>query len=341
MASERSPASAMDVDAERSLPSPPGSKKRPSRTGGDGQDQSSPNPSPGASLASRTDLKRRKLRTSAESAALALASVATHAFSASVDADADRAAAKRRGPTGVSVDEGHGAIQMLGAVAACVDRDYAAAKKEGPVTRGSAVGQKHGTAYVNRGVAQRHWSDADEFTLLNAALEFRKRTGRVPRLPDMAQLFESITDSISPEINQWMVYYKLKRLKSKFQHTDRHTPCDRRLRGLCASLWGFIPPYDISDGETDSDKRQVTPDAAATMPVVAEVLGEYWNTNARAVKGMPLEKGLSRLGKKQGRLMETKWRQQLDEEMQMQMRRHDLAKEVCSLLSGAMKDLAP
>jgi hypothetical protein len=221
MASERSPASAMDVDAERSLPSPPGSKKRPSRTGGDGQ--SRPNPSPGVSPASRTDLKRRKLRTSAESAALALASVATHAFAASVDADADRAAAKRRGPAGVRVDEGHGAIQMLGAVAACVDRDHAAAQKEGPVAKGSAIGQKHGTAYVSRGAAQKHWSDADEFTLLNAALEFRKRTGRVPRLPDMAEFFKSITDSISPEINQWMVYYKLKRLKSKFQHTDRQT----------------------------------------------------------------------------------------------------------------------
>jgi hypothetical protein len=313
----------MDADAEPA-PLSPRSKKRASRTG-DGN--SSPNPSPGASPAGRSDPKLRRLRTSAESAALALASVAAHASAASVDADADRAAAKGRGPAGLRVDEGHGAIQMLGAAAARVDR-------------GRAAGQMHGNAYASRGAAQKHWSESDELTLLNAALDFRKRTGRVPRLPDMPEFFESVIGSISPEIDQWMVYYKLKRLKSKFQHTDG--PSDRRLRNLCASLWGFVPPYDISDGETNSDERRAAPDSAAMMPVVAEVLGEYWRTNARAMELVPLEKGLSRLSKKQGRLMETKWRQQLDEEMQTQMRRHDLAKEVCSLLSGAInKDLGP
>jgi hypothetical protein len=316
MSSERSPASAMDANAEPAPPSPR-SKKRASRTG---DCNSSPNPSPGASPAGRSDPKLRRLRTSAESAALALASVAAHASAASVDEDAGR------GPAGVRVDEGHGAIQMLGAAAARVDRDR-------------ATGQKHGNAYASRGASQKHWSEADELTLLNAALDFRKRTGRVPRLPDMPEFFESVTGSISPEIDQWTVYYKLKRLKSKFQHTDG--PSDRRLRNLCASLWGFVLPYDISDGETNFDERRAAPDSAAMMPVVAEVLGEYWRTNARAMELVPLEKGLSRLSKKQGRLMETKWRQQLDEEMQTQMRRHDLAKEVCSLLNGAIKDLGP
>ncbi|GJN22406.1 hypothetical protein PR202_gb09962 [Eleusine coracana subsp. coracana] len=336
MSSGRSPASAMDADATekesapRSPASPSRSKKRPSRTG-DGQ--SSPNPSPGGgSPAGKTDPKRRRLRTSAESAALALASVA---------ADADRAASKKRG---VRVDDGHGGIQMLGAAATRVDRGRhgAGAQKpaaaEGPVTRRRAAGKQPVTA--RGGAAHKLWSDADEFTLLNAALEYRKRTGRVPRLPDMAEFFDDITDLISPEIDQWMVYYKLKRLKSKFQHTDG--PSDRRLRALCADLWGGFPSLDdVSDGDTDAGDRRAAPDAAAMMPVVTEVLGEYWNTNSRAMGGVPLEKGLSRLGKKQGRVLEIKWRQQLDEEMQTQMKRHDLAKEVCSLLSGAIKGLGP
>lgn len=337
----------MDADAEESAPpSPPRSTKRPSPSP-TGAAQSSPNPSPGASpaAADKGDRKRRKLRTSAESAALALASVAAHASAA----DADRAAAAKRrdGPADVPVDDGHGAIQMLGAAAARVDRGHQTAaqkrggpaKAEGPVTRRRA-GKQPGTAPAPRGgAAQKLWSDADEFTLLNAALEFRKRTGRVPRLPDMTEFFTDITDLISPEIDQWMVYYKLKRLKSKYQHTDG--PSDRRLRGLCASLWGFPSYDDISDGETDADGGRAAPDAAAMMPVVAEVLGEYWSTNSRAMGGLPLEKGLSRLGKKQGRVLEIKWRQQLDEEMQTQMKRHDLAKEVCSLLSGAIKGLGP
>ncbi|TVU28684.1 hypothetical protein EJB05_20214, partial [Eragrostis curvula] len=310
MSSEPPPASAMGADLEPALPSLPRSKKRTSRAG-DGQ--SSPNPSPGGSPAGTSDLKRRR-RTSAESAALALAEVA---------ADADRAAVKGRRPAGVRVDEGDGAIQMLGAAAA-------------RVTRSRVPVQKYGPAYVDRGAAKRHWSDADELTLLNAAMAFRDRTGHAPRLPDMEEFFEFHF----PEIDQWQVYYKLKRLKSKYQHTGG--PSDRRMRDLCANLWGLVPPLeDNSDGQeagdTDADERRAAPDAAAMMPVVTEVLGEYWKTNAPAMGNVPLEKGLSRLGKKQGRLMENKWRQQLDEEMQTQMRRHDLAKEVCALLSGAIK----
>ncbi|RLN09918.1 uncharacterized protein C2845_PM11G24620 [Panicum miliaceum] len=293
----------MDADA---VPSPPRSKKRPS---GKSDSDWSPNPSPRGSPSEH----RRRRRTSAESAALALTAVAARASAAS--SDAGRAAARRSlrpRPRAARVDGGDGGIQMLGDAAARVGG--------------------------GRGGVKKYWSDADEFTLLAAAVAFRERNGRAPRLPDMAELFDSICDSVSPDIDQFMVYYKMKRLKSKFQHSSG--PSDRRLRNLCSILWG-VGVVPSSEDDSDAAERRGVPDAAAMMPVVTEVLGEYWKTNERVMAPVPLEKGLSLLGKKEGRLLEIKWRQQLDEEMQSQMRQHDLAKEVCGLLTDAIKGLGP
>ncbi|KAL6633470.1 hypothetical protein ACP70R_026141 [Stipagrostis hirtigluma subsp. patula] len=289
----------MDADPAAAPPSPSRSRKRPSRAG-DGQPDA--NPSPRGSPARRSQFKRRP-RTSAESAALALAAVAARASAASLRVDAGQGSVQRPGHR---VEGGH-----------------------------SSAGAGAGAV---RGGVQKHWTDEDEFTLLTAAVAFRGRTGREPRLPDMGALFDSIRGSISPHIDQYLVYYKLKRLKSKFQHSDG--PRNRRLRDLCAKLWGAAEDNSEA-GDTDADEGRAVPDAAAMMPVVTEVLGEYWKTNERALAGLPMEKGLSLLGKKEGRSIETKWRQQLDEEMQTQMRRHDLAKEVCALLTDAIKGLGP
>lgn len=304
----------MGADSEPAASSPTRSKKRASLTG-DGN--SSPNPSPRGSPTRGSDRKRRR-RTSEESAALALATVAARVSAADVRSDAGHGAVQSRGSAAARGDGGDEAIQMLGAAAARVGG--------------------------GRGGAQKHWSDADEFTLLSAAVAFRERHGRAPRLPDMAELFDSISDSISPHIEQSAMYYKIKRLKSMFQHTDG--PRDPRLRNLCSIVWavGAGPSSDAvpsSDDDSDVGERRSVPDAAAMMPVVTEVLGEYWKTNERAMTGVSLEKGLSLLGKKEGRLLETKWRQQLDEEMQSQMRRYDLAKELCALLTDAIKGLGP
>ncbi|KAF8779929.1 hypothetical protein HU200_002199 [Digitaria exilis] len=303
MSSGRPSASAMNADAAAS---PSRSRKRPSRRS---DSVSSANPSP---IGSPSEHKRRR-RTSAESAALALNAVAAGA--SAVNPDAGRGSIRRSQRPRLHtarVDGGDGGIQMLGAAAARVSG-----------ARG--------------GGGKKYWTDEDELTLLAAAVAFRERNGHAPRLPDMAELFDSLCDSISPEIDQFMVYYKMKRLKSKFQHTDG--PPDRRMRDMCSILWG-VGAAPSSEDDSDAERRGV-PDAAAMMPVVTEVLGEYWKTNERVMAGVPLEKGLSLLGKKEGRLLETKWRQQLDEEMRSQMRQHDLAKEVCSLLTDAIKGLGP
>uniref|UniRef100_A0A0A9FQN5 Uncharacterized protein n=1 Tax=Arundo donax TaxID=35708 RepID=A0A0A9FQN5_ARUDO len=94
----------------------------------------------------------------------------------------------------------------------------------------------------------------------------------------MGVLFDSISGSISPYLDHDLVCYKLKRFKSKLQHSDG--PRDRRLRDLCAKAWGVVPPSeDNSAGreadETDADERRAIHDAAAMLPVVTEVLGEY------------------------------------------------------------------
>ncbi|KAG8072549.1 hypothetical protein GUJ93_ZPchr0006g41922 [Zizania palustris] len=197
----------------------------------------------------------------------------------------------------------------------------------------------------SHGAVQKLWSDADEIALLAGAADFRARTGNVPRLPDMGPLFDSIRGSLSPHLDQAKVYYKLKRLKSKYLHAAPGAsagPHERRVRDLCASVWGAdLEPLADGDDEGGADQRRTVPDAAAMLPVLTEMLDEYWKTDGRSLSGVSLEKGLSLLGTDEARFIEAKWRRQLDAEIQTQIRRHDLAKEVYGLLMDAIKGLGP
>ncbi|TVU12121.1 hypothetical protein EJB05_45748, partial [Eragrostis curvula] len=224
---------------------------------------------------------------------------------------------------------------------------------------------------ASRGAAQKLWSDADEVALLTGAAAFKERSGVAPRLPDMGDLYEFLRDSIAPHLDQAKVYYKLKRLKSKYQHSDlgaTSTPHDRLVRDLSADLWGeeLAPPVEDGartgeDGEQDGadveeaddlnaiqvhtgahGKRPVEDEPeTARLPLVREVLGEYWKLNGQALSGVSLEKGLSLLGPDESEVAEAKWRRQLEADMRMQMRRHDLGKEVYGLLIDAIKGLGP
>uniref|UniRef100_A0A0E0NLF3 Glabrous enhancer-binding protein-like DBD domain-containing protein n=1 Tax=Oryza rufipogon TaxID=4529 RepID=A0A0E0NLF3_ORYRU len=208
-----------------------------------------------------------------------------------------------------------------------------------------AAGGQHG------GAVQKLWGDADEVALLAGAAAFRARAGHVPRLPDMGALFDSIRGSLSPHIDQAKVYYKLKRLKGKYLHAAPGAsagPHERRVRDLCASVWGAdLEPLAEGDDEraaaaaAAADQPRTVPDAAAMLPVLTEMLDEYWKTDGRALSSVSLAKGLSLLGTEEARFIEGKWRRQLDSEIQTQMRRHDLAKEVYALLMDAIKALGP
>ncbi|XP_051192517.1 STOREKEEPER protein [Lolium perenne] len=200
------------------------------------------------------------------------------------------------------------------------------------------------------GAVQRLWSDADEVALLTGAAAFRARNGHVPRLPDMAALFGYLRGSLSPHIDQDKVYYKLKRLKSKYEHAAPSAAAGKhelRVRDLCGKVWGArvgLSDEDDSPPEEEQARdreRRAVPDAAAMLPVATEVLDAYWKTNGLALSGVSLEKGLSLLATEDARSIETRWRQQLDAEVRSQMRRHDLAKDVYGLLLDAIKGLGP
>ncbi|XP_047071416.1 STOREKEEPER protein-like [Lolium rigidum] len=214
------------------------------------------------------------------------------------------------------------------------------------------------------GGAVQLWTDADELALLSGAVAFRAGSGRAPRLPDTGPLFESIRDSLSPHIDQSKVYYKLKRLKSKFCNTAlsaTSTAHDRRVRELSAAIWAadLAPPpppppalaleeahhaEDDDDDDPEDDDEGYAPTNVAVgprMPLVSDLLGEYWKRNARSLSGVSLEKGLALVGADEGRVVEAKWRRQLDAEMRSQVRRHDLAKEVFALLIDTVKGLGP
>ncbi|KAJ1258537.1 hypothetical protein BS78_10G083000 [Paspalum vaginatum] len=198
------------------------------------------------------------------------------------------------------------------------------------------------------------WGEADEVALLTGAAAFKDRNGYAPRLPDMADLFESIRDSLAPHLDQAKVYYKLKRLKSKYQHSmpgGSGTAHDHRVRDLCAALWGAelarpadnaaVEAEDAEEDDPDADGGDRGRDGAVGLPMVREVLGDYWRLNGQALSGVSLEKGLALLGSQQASVAEVKWRRQLEEDMRMQMRRHDLGKEVYALLIDAIKGLGP
>uniref|UniRef100_A0A0A9EWQ2 Glabrous enhancer-binding protein-like DBD domain-containing protein n=1 Tax=Arundo donax TaxID=35708 RepID=A0A0A9EWQ2_ARUDO len=203
------------------------------------------------------------------------------------------------------------------------------------------------------GSAQKLWSDADEVALLTGAVAFKDRTGVAPRLPDMDDLFESLRDSLAPHLDQAKMYYKLKRLKSKFQHSvpgAASSAHDLRVRDLSADLWGSELAHPVEDGAGAEEAEEGEPneeytggdsDVPVRLPIVREVLGEYWRLNGQALSGVSLEKGLALLGSKEASVAEVKWRRQLEADMRMQMRRHDLGKEVYGLLIDAIRGLGP
>jgi hypothetical protein len=63
--------------------------------------------------------------------------------------------------------------------------------------------------------------------------------------------------------------------------------------------------------------------------------------NGQALSGVSLEKGLSLVAPDVADVAEAKWKKQLEADMRMQMRWHDLGKEVYGLLMDAIKGLGP
>ncbi|RLN12452.1 hypothetical protein C2845_PM09G05430 [Panicum miliaceum] len=313
MPSKRPSAHAMDeaaasASAGRLLPSTPRSKKRSSRSKSRARSRDrrrSPNPNPSS---------RRERAPEPGSAAPA------------PSRKSDRRPKPRYIPDSATL-----ATAIVSSAAA------AAAAASGGGGRGSA------------GAISKLWSEADEVALLTGAAAFKDRTGIAPRLPDMPDLFEAIRDSLAPHLDQAKMYYKLKRLKSKYQHSvpgDSSTAHEHRVRDLCAALWGaeLARPAEndvVEAEEAEEEDAGGDREGAVRLPMVKEVLGEYWKSNGQGLSRVSLEKGLALLGSQEASVAEGKWRRQLEADMRMQMRRHDLGKEVYGLLIDAIKGLGP
>jgi hypothetical protein len=104
------------------------------------------------------------------------------------------------------------------------------------------------------------WSDADEVTLLAAAVAFRERTGRAPRRPDAAALFDGIKGSVSPNIDVDKAYDKLNSFESEFLNGTLGPSYD--VRDLCAGVWGAVDvvvvprlPPDADSGGEDAGEQ--------------------------------------------------------------------------------------
>jgi hypothetical protein len=104
------------------------------------------------------------------------------------------------------------------------------------------------------------WSDADEVTLLAAAVAFRERTGRAPRRPDAAVLFDGIKGSVSPNIDVDKAYDKLNSFESEFLNGTLGPSYD--VRDLCAGVWGAVDvvvvprlPPDADSGGEDAGEQ--------------------------------------------------------------------------------------
>lgn len=84
------------------------------------------------------------------------------------------------------------------------------------------------------------WSEADEVTLLKAAKEFRARTGSEPKIGTIREFFDKIKGSVALHLDPDKVYYKLKRLKSKFLLNGSVAPSgahERVLYNLSKDVW--------------------------------------------------------------------------------------------------------
>jgi hypothetical protein len=104
------------------------------------------------------------------------------------------------------------------------------------------------------------WSDADEVTLLAAAVAFRERTGRAPRRPDAAALFDGIKGSVSLNIDVDKAYDKLNSFESEFLNGTLGPSYD--VRDLCAGVWGAVDvvvvprlPPDADSGGEDAGEQ--------------------------------------------------------------------------------------
>ncbi|KAJ1699779.1 hypothetical protein LUZ63_008291 [Rhynchospora breviuscula] len=197
---------------------------------------------------------------------------------------------------------------------------------------------------ASAGGAHQLWTDAEEVALLKAAVRFRARTGSPPRTPDMDDFFESVKTSLGSGMDQVRVFYKLKRLKSRFLLTSGPLkgPHERLLYKLSAEVWGSeatgkngreveeMPSCEEERGEMENE-------SVNCAGFVTEALREYWRENETGASGALLEEGLRCMNPARAGKLEMKWREQVESDIRLESKRHEIFKVVYGLLAHAVR----
>ncbi|KAF3320626.1 GeBP transcription factor [Carex littledalei] len=196
---------------------------------------------------------------------------------------------------------------------------------------------------ASAGVSHKSWTETEEVALLKAAARFRARTGSPPRTPDMEEFFESVNRSLGSGMDQVRVFYKLKRLKSKFLQANGPLsgPHERLIYKLSEEVWGSdasAKHEKVLEEMPNCEERVEMENGRVNCAFVTEALREYWRENERMNSGALLEEGLQSMDPARAMKLEMKWREQVESDMRLKMKRHEVFKEVYNLLAYAVKN---
>ncbi|KAJ4764921.1 GeBP transcription factor [Rhynchospora pubera] len=196
---------------------------------------------------------------------------------------------------------------------------------------------------ASAGGAHQIWTDAEEVALLKAAVRFRARTGSPPRTPDMEEFFESVKTSLGSGMDQVRVFYKLKRLKSRFLLTSGPLkgPHERLLYKLSAEVWGSEAVgkngREVEEMPSCEEERGEMENGSVNCAFVTEALRQYWRENEKGGSGALLEEGLRCMNPARAGKLEMKWRAQVESDMRLKSKIHEIFKEVFGLLAHAVR----
>lgn len=194
------------------------------------------------------------------------------------------------------------------------------------------------------GGPHKSWTENEEVALLRDAVRFRAQTGSAPRTPDMEEFFESVKRSLGSGMDQVRVFYKLKRLKSKFLQTSGPLggPHERLLYKLSAEVWGSEATAKHErelEEKTNCEEEGEMENGRVNCAFVEDALRKYWGENERMnYSGALLEEGLRSMDPAQAMKLEMKWREQVESDMRLKMKRHEMCKEVYGLLAQVVKN---
>ncbi|KAJ3695969.1 hypothetical protein LUZ60_001346 [Juncus effusus] len=200
------------------------------------------------------------------------------------------------------------------------------------------------------------WSDSDELSLLKSAREFKNRTGAEPKGLTMREFFEEVKGRIGEHLDLEKVTYKMRRLKVKWLSSRGEVPSgghERAVYELSDEVWRTDEGDEKARNEGDKDRTETqekTEDFYATEPIqiiyadfptkhpnLTEALQDHYKSNKSNFSEVSLEKGLKEMDVSRSKEMEKKWKKQLEADMRLRMRKHEIVKEVYGLLVDCVK----